>query len=321
MLPSLTMEILKHAFPLPPKLPSGDSPLPGDLIPKVLTLLARTSAALVGYYHDAESVTVDRKADRSPVTTADRSAHAALAQGLATLTPDVPFLSEESSTEEIRERRDWRICWMVDPLDGTREFLGRTGEFTINVALIVDHVPILGFIAQPIENQCYLGMPGSGLWCCAGDDFEQLTELSPSVTPGKNVRMSASQRHSPQRVAALIELLSGSGLPVERVNAGSALKFFALVDGRADIYPRSSPCYEWDVAAGDALVRAAGGQVLTAEGLPMAYNHRDTLLVCYFVAAAPSGLLWVPLLEGADKLFKESRDAHASNVVEGLGNG
>ena len=110
-------------------------------------------------------------------------------------------------------------------------------------------------------------------------------------------------------------------MPVERVNAGSALKFFALVDGRADIYPRSSPCYEWDVAAGDALVRAAGGQVLTAEGLPIAYNHRDTLLVHYFVAAAPSGLLWVPLLEGAHKLFKESRDAHASNVVEGLGNG
>ncbi|MDG1066203.1 MAG: 3'(2'),5'-bisphosphate nucleotidase CysQ [Luminiphilus sp.] len=308
-------------MPLPPKLPSGYRPLPADLIPNLLSLLARTSVDLVGYYHDAESVAVDRKADRSPVTTADRSAHATLAHGLAMLTPDVPFLSEESTTEEIRERHDWRICWMVDPLDGTREFLGRTGEFTVNVALIVDQVPILGFIAQPLEHQCYLGMPGSGLWCCTGDDFEQLTALSPSVTPGKGIRMSASQRHSPQRVAALTELLEGSGLPVERINAGSALKFFALVDGRADIYPRSSPCYEWDVAAGDALVRAAGGQVLTEEGLPMAYNKRDTLLVHYFVAAAPSGLPWLPLLEGAHNLFKESRDAHASNAVGDLGNG
>lgn len=321
MLPSYPMEILKHAIPGPPKLPLGHDPLPADLIANLLSLLARTSESLVGYYQHADSVAIDQKADRSPVTTADRSAHAELAQGLAKLTPDIPFLSEESTTEEIRERHNWRICWMVDPLDGTREFLDRTGEFTVNVALIVDQTPVLGFIAQPLESRCYLGIPGTGLWCCAGENFGQLTTLAPSVSPGRNIRMLASQRHSPKRVAALAQLLTGLDLPVERINAGSALKFFALVDGRADIYPRSSPCYEWDVAAGDALVRAAGGQVLNETGLPMAYNHRDTLLVDYFVAAAPSGLPWLPLLEGAHNLFKESRGTHASSVIKDLGNG
>lgn len=315
------MEILKHAAPKPPTLPLGHDPLPADLITNLLSLLAKTSEALVGYYQDADSVAVDQKADRSPVTTADRSAHASLAQGLAILTPNIPFLSEESTTEEIRERHSWRICWMVDPLDGTREFLDRTGEFTVNVALIVNQTPILGFIAQPLESRCYLGIPGTGLWCCAGDEFGQLTALAPSLTPGRNIRMLASQRHSPKRVAVLAKLLAGLDLPVERINAGSALKFFALVDGRADIYPRSSPCYEWDVAAGDALVRAAGGQVLSETGLPMAYNNRNTLLVDYFVAAAPSGLPWLPLLDGAHNLFKESRGAHASSVVKDLGNG
>ena len=321
MLPFHAMDILKHAIPPPPALPAGFEALPGDLTAKLLSLLARTSEALVGYYQDTESVSVDRKADRSPVTTADHSAHAILAQGLAALTPDIPFLSEESSSEEIRDRHNWRICWMVDPLDGTREFLERTGEFTVNVALIVDQRPILGFIAQPLEKQCYLGIPGSGLWRCAGDDFDRLSALAPSVIQGESIRMLASQRHSPKRVAALTERLAGSGLPVKRVNAGSALKFFALVDGRADIYPRSSPCYEWDVAAGDALVRAAGGEVLSELGLPMAYNSRDTLLVDFFVAAVPSGLHLLPLLEGAQDLFNKSRDVHASNVLEDTGNG
>ena len=321
MLPSFSMKILKHALPSPPKLPAGFDPLPVDLVTNVLTLLARTSELLTGYYQQFEPVAVEQKADRSPVTTADRSAHACLAEGFAALTPDIPVLSEESSSEEIRERHNWQICWMVDPLDGTREFLGRTGEFTVNVALIVDQTPILGFIAQPLAKQCYLGMPDSGLWCCTGDNFEQLTVLTPSATLSDTVRMSASERHSPKRVAALTELLMGSGLPVERINSGSALKFFALVDGRADIYPRSSPCYEWDVAAGDALVRAAGGQVLNEKGVPMAYNNRDTLLVDYFVAAAPSGLPLLPLLEGAHNLFRESRTAYASNAVEGPANG
>jgi 3'(2'), 5'-bisphosphate nucleotidase len=321
MLPFHAMEILEHAIPTPPELPPGFEPLPADLTAKLLSLLARTSEALVGYYQNTESVAVDRKADRSPVTTADHSAHAMLAQGLAELTPNIPFLSEESSTEEIRDRHNWRICWMVDPLDGTREFLERTGEFTVNVALIVDQRPLLGFIAQPLEKQGYLGIPGSGLWRCGGTDFDLVSSLTPSVSQGESIRMLASQRHSPKRVAALTQLLIGSGLPVERVNAGSALKFFALVDGRADIYPRSSPCYEWDVAAGDALVRAAGGEVLSELGLPMAYNSRDTLLVDYFVAAVPSGLHLLPLLEGAQDLFNKSRDVHASNVLEDTGNG
>lgn len=272
----------------------------------LIALLSNTSDVLIGYYEQSQPLRVDRKEDRSPVTEADHHAHRLLADGLATLTPAIPLLSEESAQEEIRDRHGWRMCWLVDPLDGTREFIGRTGEFTINIALILDHVPILGAIAEPMAGRCYLGVPGQGVWLCRGKGFRQTARAAPCANANDTVRLLASQRHHEARVGALLERLTPAGRPVERVNAGSALKFCALVDGRGDIYPRSSPCYEWDVAAGDALVRAAGGVVLNEGGLPMSYNARPGLLVDYFVAAAPSGLDLLPLFDGVHRLFPSS---------------
>lgn len=293
--------------PSPPILPKAYGSLPEGLIPGLLRLLADTSDTLTRHYEQSQPLKVDRKADQSPVTDADQNAHEQLATGLASLTPHIPLVSEESAPEDISNRRAWRMCWMVDPLDGTREFIDRTGEFTVNVALIVDHVPVLGAIAVPMMGLCYLGIPGQGLWQCRGDGFGQLSILTPEWDSQGVIRLLASQRHSAKRVATLVARLANSGRPVERVNAGSALKFCVLVDGRGDIYPRSSPCYEWDVAAGDALVRAIGGVILTEEDVPMAYNMRPGLLVDYFVAAAPSGMALLPLLSGVHNLFTPAR--------------
>ena len=293
-------------LPVPPNLPSALGALPGDLVTGLITLLSNTSDILIGYYSQSQPLRVDRKDDRSPVTEADHHAHRMLAEGLAALTPDTPLLSEESAQDEIRDRHGWRMCWLVDPLDGTREFIGRTGEFTINIALILDHVSILGAIAEPMAGRCYLGVPGQGVWLCQGEGFRQTTRAVSCASANDVVRLLASQRHHEARVGALLERLIPSGRTVERVNAGSALKFCALVDGRGDIYPRSSPCYEWDVAAGDALVRAAGGVVFNEEGMPMLYNARPGLLVDYFVAAAPTGLDLLPLLDGVHRLFPSS---------------
>lgn len=286
--------------------PVSPPPLPEAAIPELLALLATTAKELNRYYDLGDDLDVERKADKSPVTEADLAAHTALTRGLAALAPGIPILSEESSVGDISGRRGWPVCWVVDPLDGTREFLGRTGEFTINVALVVDHSAVLGAIAVPLQNQCFLGIPGQGAWRCRGSGFAQAESLPRAAPVADVIRLLASKRHSETRVQALVTALSSSGLPVERVDAGSALKFCALLEGDGDIYPRTSPCYEWDVAAGDALVRAAGGVLLGEGAVPMRYNARDTLLVDYFAAASGPGAQWLPLVPGMECLSATS---------------
>lgn len=285
-----------------PERPVAPPPLAAGAIPELLALLATTAAELTRYYDLGDALDVARKADKSPVTEADLAAHTSLARGLAALAPDIPLLSEESSTGDLDGRRRWPVCWVVDPLDGTREFIGRTGEFTINVALVVDHSPVLGAIAIPLQQQCFVGIPGQGVWRCRGSGFAELERLIAPAPDTDRIRLLASKRHSEIRVQALLTALGVSGLPVDRVDAGSALKFCALLDGRGDVYPRTSPCYEWDVAAGDALVRASGGMLLDRGAVPMRYNARESLLVDYFAAASATGVRWLPLIPGMENL-------------------
>lgn len=256
-----------------------------SLLPSLLALTEAASELLLTHYNNADGIEVERKADQSPITAADRAAHALIAGTLAELTPDIPVLSEESTSAEIAERREWPACWVVDPLDGTKEFIGRTGEFTINIALIFEHRPVLGIIAVPCQGTCYLGVPNVGAWLCSGAGLAISRPLVPSEWRHEEpVRVLASERHDPQRVAAVMAKLSPAASTLERVNAGSAIKFCALVDGDAELYPRTSPCYEWDVAAGDALVTAVGGFLVDANGDCLQYNARSGLLVNYFVA-------------------------------------
>jgi len=283
--------------------------LPNSALNGLLRTLASASDLLMGYYNNREHLQVERKDDRSPVTAADHAAHDLLIQCLTALTPEIPVLSEESPAEAMDRRRQWSRYWLVDPLDGTKEFLDETGEFTVNLALIVDQRPVAGWIAVPTEQRCFLGIPDAGAWIATGTDFADLTALVPesAYVGGKPLRLIASVRHNPDRVEAMMAPLRTVSTQVSRVNAGSALKFCALAEGRAEVYPRTSPCYEWDVAAGDALVHGVGGSLVGADGLPFVYNDRDSLLVNFFVAGVATDTPWYALINSDESLASRGR--------------
>ncbi len=283
--------------------------LPNSALKGLLRTLAAASDLLMDYYNNREHLQVERKDDRSPVTEADHAAHDLLIECLAALTPEIPVLSEESPQKAMENRRHWNRYWLVDPLDGTKEFLDETGEFTINVALIVGQRPVAGWIVVPIEKRCFVGMPDAGAWIATGVDFGQLLPLEDPTqyVAGDPLRLIASVRHNPDRVEAMLAPLRRVSPKVTRVNAGSALKFCALAEGAAEVYPRTSPCYEWDVAAGDALVHGAGGSLVGADGLPFIYNDRDSLLVNFFVAGVATDTPWYSLINPAQSLASRDR--------------
>jgi 3'(2'), 5'-bisphosphate nucleotidase len=220
---------------------------------------------------------------------------------LQALTPEIPILSEESTLEQLIGRRDWPVCWMIDPLDGTKEFLEGTGEFTVNIALIVEAEAVLGLIAAPNRGHLDFGVPDWGARRYPLFSAEEGEDLSTRVLdPTAQLVMSASARHREERVQMMLTRLAELAQGAERLDAGSALKFCDVASGSADVYPRTSPCYEWDLAAGDALVRAAGGSVTTLEGAPVRYNQWDSLKAPKFVAAGDSEINYLERIPDPD---------------------
>ena len=222
--------------------------------------------------------------------------------GLAGLDAALPILSEESAPADLTERRTWRRYWLIDPLDGTREFLARTGEFTINVALICDHQPVLGVLYLPLERTAYVGIPGVEARCFrdAGAGGWTATDLATRrLQPGQPLTVLASRRHRGPRLQSCLDWLGEHWGPVARLNSGSALKFCQLAEGVGDLYPRFSPCCEWDTAAGQAVLEAAGGLLLGLDGKPLRYNCQDSLFSPDFYALADATHpLWRRLLQG-----------------------
>lgn len=268
-----------------------------DLIPGLLKLCQDAGQRICQHYHAPGADEFQAKGDDSPLTRADIDSHACLAAGLAALTPHLPVLSEESEQHELADRRDWSEFWMVDPLDGTKEFLARTGEFTINIALIREHLPVLGVLYVPLEACAYVGIPGQLARCYQGPEWNWNELKTHALQPGQPMTVLASRRHRGPRITACLEWLEAQWGPVERDNSGSALKFCQLAAGRGDFYPRFSPCCEWDTAAGQALLEAAGGALLGLDGEPLRYNCRDTLLSPDFLAIAdPQNALWPTLM-------------------------
>lgn len=258
-----------------------------ELLLELLGMLDEASAICREYYRKADELDVVKKGDATPLTEADTALHHLITGRLQSMKVRLPVLSEESEAKEIASRRQWRACWVIDPLDGTKEFIEKTDQFTINVALVIEGKSELGVISVPCLKEHWVGVVGNGAAI-----FPEREGLSGKVVQAKPYRASqpmimlASHRHSPKRVADLMRSLSETFTEVERVNSGSAVKFCDVVSGAADVYPRTSPCSEWDVAAGDALVRAAGGSVTDSEGAQIMYNQRESLLAQSFVAAA-----------------------------------
>ncbi len=262
-----------------------------SLLPPVLALGQQAADAIMQVYSTA--FTVDFKADASPLTVADRQAHEILSAGLARLTLGIPVLSEESPAEihAYETRRRWSEHWLVDPLDGTKEFVNRNGEFTVNIALIREHRPVFGVVIAPALNLTYYAGEDLGAWCIREPlaTPERIAVRRPAADPPV---IAASRSH---RDAALDALLARLGR-YECRSVGSALKFCLVAQGSVDFYPRLGPTSEWDTAAGQAIVEYAGGDVTEITGLPLRYNRRETLLNPHFLAFGDSSRQWHRLL-------------------------
>lgn len=229
---------------------------------------------------------VKLKADHSPVTAADFAANEIIIRGLKAITPDLPVLSEESAQMPFAERQHWESYWLVDPLDGTKEFISRNGDFTVNIALLQKHTPVAGVVYIPVENLSYYGVAGAGAY--RQKDGHAAQPIHVQSLGSSPVRVVASRSH---RSELLVSYLTKLG-PHEIVSRGSALKFCLVAEGSADVYPRLGPTSEWDTAAGHAVLAAAGGQVINVDGTVLAYNTKESLLNPHFIAYADSSRDW-----------------------------
>ena len=239
-----------------------------ELLETVTRLAREAGSATMGYYDGAVPAGVRQKADSSPVTLADEAAHGILVEGLLELEPDTPVISEEGEAPVFEGRRMWRRFWLVDPLDGTKEFIKRRAEFTVNVALIEDGEPVLGVVLAPALDLLYWAVKGRGSWRQEKGGTPERIYSSPPL-PGEPLTVVESLSHPAPELEEYLR-----NLPVaRRVKAGSSLKFCWVADGRADIYPRLGPTMEWDVAAGDCIYRQSGRN--GERSSPLTYNKPE----------------------------------------------
>ncbi len=260
---------------------------PADLLPAVLDAVAAASTAILEVYAGGHDV--EYKADESPITRADRAAHEILAARLARIAPSIPVLSEEAEAAHDRAVRGaWRQLWLVDPLDGTKEFISRNGEFTVNVALVRDHRPVLGVVAAPALGLTYYAAEGAGAFRREDGAGAEPIHVRPAADP---LVVVGSRSHRGDSLDAVLAKLGSHELrPM-----GSALKFCLVAEGSADFYPRLGLTSEWDTAAAQAVLELAGGAVTTLDGAPLRYNERDTLLNPHFIAFGDPGRRWSTL--------------------------
>lgn len=230
---------------------------------------------------------VQRKQDNSPLTLADLESQRIIVDALKRLTPTIPILSEESAAAPWDQRRHWRELWVVDPLDGTREFVKRNGEFTVNIALVRNHEPVLGLVTAPAKGQCYWGAIGVGAFReHLGSERRRIHTSAPPAPPAP-LRVVGSRSHAGEQTAAYLTKLA----PHVVTGMGSSLKFCMIAEGEADLYPRFGPTSEWDTAAGQALLEAAGGQVTRLDGHRLRYNCRESLINGDFIAFSTPAVL------------------------------
>lgn len=255
-----------------------------------IVAIARAAGEVILEVYHSGSVAAASKSDSSPLTEADLRAHHLIVSRLAVLQPSLPVLSEEASELSYATRAAWPRYWLIDPLDGTREFLSRNGEFTVNIALIDGNRVVLGIVHVPVSGITYWGSVGQGAWRAQAGTEPRRIQVQPEL--GATVRVAGSRSH---RGDSLDRFLSEIGAH-DFVSMGSSLKFCLVAEGQADVYPRLGPTSEWDTAAAQAVVEAAGGAVLTLDGTPLRYNTKAEYLNPHFVAFGSRQRDWLALL-------------------------
>jgi 3'(2'), 5'-bisphosphate nucleotidase len=248
-----------------------------------IELAREAGAAIMKIY--AQDFEVESKSDASPLTAADMASHRIICAGLAALAPDIPVLSEESATIDWAVRQGWSRYWLVDPLDGTREFVKKNGEFTVNIALIDGDTSVLGVVCAPALDYMVHAERGVGAFVRDGAGDVAMITTQPAPVP---LRVAASRSHLDARTAAALEKMGAT----ERIGMGSSLKFCRIAEGRMDVYPRFGPTSEWDTAAAQCVLEAAGGVVLTLDGKPLRYNTKESLLNPDFLALGDAMVPW-----------------------------
>lgn len=245
------------------------------MLPDVLAIADAASQKVLAIYRtDFE---VEYKSDQSPLTAADLASNQIISDGLRSLDADIPILSEESLAADWQERKHWQRFWLVDPIDGTKEFTQRTDEFTVNIALIEGGEPVLGVVTAPALHEAFWGVIGEGAW--KRDRSGHSTRIQ-VVVPPPSPRVLASKNHLNDDTRAFIDQFG----PHTLVQAGSSLKFCRIAEGAADLYPRLGPTCEWDTGAGHGVLAAAGGKVETLDGKPVQYG-KENVLNPHFVAS------------------------------------
>lgn len=248
-----------------------------DLLDAVVDISRRAGREILDVY--GSDFETRAKADNSPLTEADLRAHQLILDGLKQLSPQLPVLSEEATDIPFAERSTWQRYWLVDPLDGTKEFVSRNGEFTVNIALIDGHRPVLGVVHIPVTDTTYCGIPGKGAWRSEHDRPGIAITVRRVVRPP--LRVVGSRSHGSPKLAAALAALG----PHELKPAGSSIKLCLVAEGSADLYPRLGPTSEWDIAAGQAVLEGAGGQVVQlSDGQALRYNTRAEFLNPDFLA-------------------------------------
>jgi len=268
------------------------------LLNELIELSQQAGEAILKVYHQVEEIEITTKADDSPVTAADLAAHAIIEPGLASLLDGVPILSEESTLPAWDVRRNWQRYWIVDPLDGTKEFIKRSGEFTVNIALIDNGVPVLGVVYVPVSGVTYAGIAGQGAW-----KYEDGTEtaiqtrsVAARKSSGLPIEVVASRNHGAEEVSALMDRVGAELGEVATKNMGSSLKLCLVAEGEADLYPRLALTSEWDTAAAQAVVEAAGGKVIDADFNILRYNSKENILNPFFHVIGDPSFDWERLL-------------------------
>ena len=259
-----------------------------ETLRELVVITRRAGEAILEVYR--QDFSVSHKADQSPLTQADLLSHHIICDALEKLDPGTPVLSEESADIPFHERRQWREYWLVDPLDGTKEFVNRNGEFTVNIALIRDHVPVLGVVHVPVTQVTYFGAQALGAFKQSGNENAiSISARHPAADP---VVVVGSRSHLNPMLEQKLQAIG----PYEFIRMGSSLKFCLVAEGKADFYPRLGLTSEWDTAAAQAVVEASGGRVVTMKGTALRYNTSDGLLNPEFLVFGDEETDWPGLM-------------------------
>ena len=258
-----------------------------DVTGEIIAIAREAGQAIMQVY--AGHIAVENKDDNSPLTEADLAAHRVIVQGLQRLTPEIPVLSEESADIPYETRSQWRQYWLVDPLDGTREFIKRNGEFTVNIALIVGDRAVLGVVYAPARDLLYYA-DANGAWKQQASEAVSRIKVRP-LNP-RQITIAGSRSHADARLAQLIENIEKKLSTVDLIPMGSSLKICMVAEGSADLYPRLGLTSEWDTAAAQCVLEGAGGILLDMEGHRLRYNSKDSLLNPEFFACGDTTHDW-----------------------------